>query len=141
MNITPLQLSRLETIISLKTIVYLLETCRPLLSDFEKELTADCVISLAANMVKSQDDHITILLSSDSKDAVTEQHELTELYAVINAAHSLKHGVRASLNSERSKKRQPLTSRDMSVRNGLKPPIHPADTPHLPACHSDRESD
>lgn len=118
MKTTPLQLSRLETIISLKTIVYLLETCRPLLSDFEKELTADFVISLAANMVKSQDDHITISLSSDTQDAITEQHELTELYAVINALHCLKLGVKELPSSALSKKHQPRTSQDTCQKNG-----------------------
>lgn len=128
-------------IISLKTIQYLLETCRPLLSDFEKLLLRDFVISLAGSMVKLQDGHITISLCSGSVDAITELHEETELYAVINAACYPTPGGKALPNSERSNSHQPPTSPDTSQKNGHERATLTVVTPPLPECHSDRELD
>lgn len=141
MMITPSLLSRSEMIISLKTIQYLLETCRPLLSDFEKLLLRDFVISLAGSMVKLQDGHIIISLCSGSVDAITELHEETELYAVINAACSPEPGDKDLLNSVRSNNPQPPTSPVTLVKNGPKQTtqrdgIHPS-----PECPSDPASD
>jgi len=141
MSSTPLLLSRSEMIISLKTIQYLLETCRPLLNDYEKQLLRDFVISLAGSMVKLQAGHITILLCSDTVDAITELHEETELYAVINAACSKKPGDKVLSNLEHLNKTLRLTSPDTSQKNGHGPTTQKGDTPPLPACHSDRELD
>lgn len=141
MTITPSLLSRSEMIISLKTTLYLLETCRPLLNDYEKLLLRDFVISLAGSMVKLQDGHITISLCSGSVDAITELHEETELHAVINAACYPKAGEEASLNSEHWNKRPPPTLPATSQKNGREPTILRVVTPPLPECHSDRELD
>lgn len=141
MTSTPSLLSRSEMIIALKTIQYLHETCRPLLNDFEKGLLRDFVISLAGSMVKLQDGHITISLCSDSVDAITELHEQTELYAVINAACYRKPGDKVLSNLEPWSKPPPLTSPDTSQKSGHDTTTHEAVILHLPACHSDRELD
>lgn len=141
MTKTASPLSRLEMIISLKTIQYLLETCKPLLSDYENELARDFVISVAANMVRSQEDRIIISLCSDSKDAITEQHELVELYAVINALHCRRPGDEGTYNSGHSSRHPLRILQDMSAKNGQEHQTQKEDTPPLPVCHSDRELD
>jgi len=138
---TPSLLSRSEMIISLKTIQYLHETCKPLLNDYEKELLRDFVISLAGSMVKLQDGRIIISLCSGTVDAITELHEQTELYAVIDAACYRKPGALASSNWEPLSNPQLHTLQDTFPKNTHEPATQMAATLPLPACHSDRELD
>lgn len=138
---TPSLLSRTEMIISLKTIQYLLDTCKPLLSDYERQLVRDFVISLAGSMVVQPDAHITISLCSDTRDAITELHEQTELYAVLDAMQSRKPGDRESSKLEPSNNHLPLTSQGMSPRNTQTQQTLKGASPPLPECHSDRELD
>lgn len=106
-----------ETTISLQTIAYCLNTCRPLLNDYEKELATEFVIMLVASMVKSPADPITIWPSSITQDAITELHVQNELYAVLDVLNSAKYGDMAKSYSEPSKKTQPNISPDTSQKN------------------------
>lgn len=136
MSTTPSLLSRTEMIISLKTIQYLLETCRPLLSDYERELVKDFVISLAGSMVIQTRDRITISVCSTSEDAITELHEQIELYAVIDAAYSKTPGAKGSSSSAPLKETQPPTSQATSTKNIQKKTTRKGDTPISLECHS-----
>lgn len=139
MKAMPSLLSPTETTISLQAIAYCLITCRPLLSDYEKELTTDFVIMLAANMVKSQDGPITISPSLTTLDAITQLHVQNELYAVMNALKSKIPGDMDKSYSVLSRNNPPNTSQDTQQKTTQQPRTTQTGIPLSIVCPTDPE--
>lgn len=136
MNTIHSSLSRMETTISLQAIAYCLTKCRPLLSDYERELTKEFVSMVVASMVKSLDDHITISLYLTSEDALTESHVLTGLYAVLDALKLPKPGTEEQHSWEPSKKTALNTSLATSAKNTQQPKTTTNGKNPSHECHS-----
>lgn len=132
MKTTLLLLSPTETTISLQAIAYCLVKCRPLLSDYEKEVATEFVTSLAENMAKSPEGLITISLSLTTLDVITALHVQNELYAVLDALKSENAGGLGTYNSEHWKKTAHNTSQGTSLRNTPPLKIIEGEKNHLP---------
>lgn len=123
MTTTASLLSRSETIVSLTTLVFLLERFHSSLSAYEKAQLVKFAILLAESMEKEQDDHTITLPCSTIRDAYTVQPEQTIVRAAKTALYSLLPGGRAKFYSEHSNKHPQTTLQDMSPKNTQYPKI------------------